>query len=157
MPGGQEHLSSTEYERIVRRLVEQGHDGGNPTVFYEYFSQDCVLMSDPERAFGPSELADRIIRFHEAVPDMTERVQSIHVDGDVVVVRTVREGTFENEWRLVIEGEELVFDPTGEQFRCELAYTGRFEDGEIVEIDGYGHNDLWFAMGIIPDPFSFAR
>ncbi|MCT9096684.1 ester cyclase [Haloarchaeobius sp. HME9146] len=157
MPGGQEHLTSTEYERITRCLVEDGHDRGDPTVFYEHFSKNCVLMSDPTRSFGPSELADRILRFHDAVPDVSETVDSIHVDGDVVVVRTTRTGTFENEWRLSIDGEELVFEPTGEQFSCELLYTARFEDDQIVEIDGYGHNDLWFAMGIIPDPFSFAR
>ncbi|WP_439026363.1 ester cyclase [Haloarchaeobius sp. DT45] len=157
MPGGQEQLKSTEYERIVRRVVEAGHDGGDPTVFYDHFSNDCVLMSDPSKRFGPAELADRILRFHRAVPDVSETVESVHVDGDVVVVRTTRTGTFENEWRLSIEGEELVFEPTGDRFQCELVYTGRFEDDELVEIDGYGHNDLWFAMGIIPDPFSFAR
>ncbi|WP_435358302.1 ester cyclase [Haloarchaeobius sp. DFWS5] len=157
MPGGQQNLNSTDYEAIARRLVDEGHDGGNPTVFYEHIAADCVLMSDPSRYLGANELADRMLRFHRAVPDVEETIDSVHVDGDIVVVRTTRTGTFENEWRLVVDDEELVFDPTGQSFTADLVYTGRFDGDKLVEIDGSGHNDLWFAMGIVPDPFSFAR
>ncbi|WP_435332695.1 ester cyclase [Haloarchaeobius sp. TZWWS8] len=157
MPGGQQNLQSAEYERIVRRLVTMGQDGGDPTVFYEHVAPDCVLMSDPGRRFGAHDLAERMKRFHDAVPDVSENVENVHVDGETVVVRTTRTGTFEHEWRQTIDGEELVFKPTGMRFTCDLVYTVRFDGDQIVEVDGYGHNDLWFAMGIVPDPYTFAR
>jgi predicted ester cyclase len=131
---------------IVRRLVEEGINQANESVFLDVLSPDVV--DHTARPGLPSGRAGwNVYRklFSAGFPDGRWIIASIIAEDDLVAARASFTGTH--------QGEFLGIPPTGRQVTVSATYICRLADGKIVE--RWANSDelgmLW-QLGAIPAP-----
>jgi predicted ester cyclase len=107
---------------VVVRLVEDGINGWNPSIFDEVFTAAAV-----QRAHRDFE------SFKAGFSDWVMDLQELVAEGDVVVARFKCRGTHTGDW--------LGHPPTGKSMVVDEVFFFRFRGGLIEDM--WGLEDTW--------------
>ena len=109
---------SERNKAIVRRLVEEGLNGGRMEVIHDLYAP--ALVADATAWIAP---------FRASFPDVHMEVVELIAEGDTVVGRFTCSGTHLGTW--------LGYAPTGRRFEAiDEVSIYRFRDGRIVDTWG---------------------
>lgn len=115
-----------ENKAIVRRMVEEGTNGGNTSVFDEVISPDAVdHTAPPSQEPGPEGVKKGHAAFKAAFPDAHATMEEMAADGDLVAYRVTMRATN--------EGPFMGLPPTGRSFEASGMNLVRLKDGKLVE------------------------
>jgi predicted ester cyclase len=136
-----------EAERVFRRLIEEGFNGGDLSVADELTSADMVEHQDygPGHAPGAEGVRAVMSSLRRAFPDFRLEIQELVVSGDAAWARLVATGTN--------DGPYMGNPPTGRRMQVNVFDIVRVVDGRIVE--HWGVPDRLSAlqqMGILRQP-----
>jgi predicted ester cyclase len=130
---------------VFMRLIQEGFSAGNLAVVDEVCATDFV---DHQASVQPPnrEGVKGLIRYlHQALPDLTVKVEDIAAEGDKVWARLLAQGTH--------QGVFFGVAPTGKRVEVVLIDICRIEQGKIAE--HWGYSDRLAALeqlGAIPRP-----
>ena len=114
-------------EHVVRRLIEEGFNGGKLGVCDEVVAEALA----EHQAFGPNHAPGAegvkavIASLHRAYPDFHLEIEHLAVDGDLVWLHMHGSGTN--------DGSFMGHPPTGRSMRVDVFDLLRVADGRIVE------------------------
>jgi steroid delta-isomerase-like uncharacterized protein len=107
---------------VVRRLYDEGMNGGNDAVAEELFAPRC---SDNGQARTSEDIRRALLAQQAAFPDWRLVIEDLIAAGDQVVVRWTGRGTHRGTYRGVA--------PTGKSVTNRGITIWRLADGKIVE------------------------
>jgi predicted ester cyclase len=113
-------------KEIVRRTHDEVWSKGNREVIDELYDTDYVAhwTSGPD-THGLAELREVILEARTAFPDLTEDIEQIVAEGDLVVTRFSTGGTF--------KGNIMGISPKDQKVTRQEIAIHRFDNGKIVE------------------------
>jgi steroid delta-isomerase-like uncharacterized protein len=115
---------------VLRRFYEEFWNAGNVDAIDELVADDYVDHQPvPGTPAGKAGFADLIRLWHTGFPDMTETVEALIAEGDLVVGRFTFRGTH--------TGEFMGIAPTGRPVSMTGVDVVRIADGRIAE--------FWYA------------
>lgn len=118
--------TTTENERIARRVPEEIATEKNLDLIEEVFAEDAVEHGPfGQEDRGHDEIRDAIGEFVDAFPDFSATVEDVVSEGDTVAMRVTLRGTHENSFKGL--------SPTNNTFEIQNMVFTRIEDGKIVE------------------------
>ncbi len=120
-------IMSRSPEELVRRLIEEGFNEGNPDVADELISPDMVEHQNfgPDHAPGAEGVKAVIASLRRAFSDFHLEIDDLTVDGDTVWLRMTGTGTH--------DGSFMGNPPTGRSMRTDVFDSLRVENDRIVE------------------------
>jgi steroid delta-isomerase-like uncharacterized protein len=117
-------------EALMRRFYEELWSRGNLEAIPELVAEDFVDHQAPAgQPRGRERLADLVVAWRTAFPDMRETVEDLISDGDKVVGRFPMRGTH--------QGEFMGIAPTGRSVTMRRVDIVRIAGGKIAE--------FWYA------------
>lgn len=122
-------MATTEAENkeLVRQLVDDVFNEGNPDALDDYLTEDYVehTVAVPGGLEGLEAVREYYSDIFNAFPDFEVTIQDLLAEGDKVVQRSLQGGTH--------EGPFLDIEPTGESAEIPGIVIYRIEDGQIAE------------------------
>jgi predicted ester cyclase len=117
----------TDPERIFRRLIEEGFNGGDLRVADELTSPGIAEHQDfgPDHAPGAEGVRAVITSLRRAFPDFHLQIEDLVVSGDTAWARMTATGTH--------GGPFMGNPPTGRRMRVAVFDVIRVADGRMVE------------------------
>jgi predicted ester cyclase len=114
-------------ETVVRRLIDEGFNGGNLDVCDELTAPGLVEHQDfgPGHAGGAEGVKAVIASLHRAYPDFHLEIEHLAVEGELVWLHMTGSGTN--------DGPFMGNEPTGRQMRIDVFDLIRVRDGRMVE------------------------
>lgn len=134
-----------ENKAIVRRIVEDFFNTGNPDIPDEVFAADYVdhTASNPEMR-GPENVRRSISDWRAAFPDTRSTVDVIIAEGDIVAARWTTHATH--------RGEFLGVAPTGKQIAVGWFGVFRLSRGKVIESwDTFNVTEMMQQLEIPPE------
>ncbi len=139
-------MSVEQNKAVVRRLVEDGINKGNLSLFDELITSDAVehLLSP---GFPPGVRGNKqfFSALRTAFPDFHYVIEDEMGEGDYVVQRVTGQGT--------MKGEFMGMKPSGKHAVWSEIHIARLKDGKIVEhwgnVDQLG---MLQQLGFAPTP-----
>ena len=119
-------MSTEANKTLVRRLVEEGINQANESVFLDLLSPD-VVDHYARPGLPPGRAGWNLYRklFRAAFPTGRWEIEDIVAEGDLIAARASFTGTH--------QGEFLGVPPTGRQVTVSAIHICRLADGKIVE------------------------
>jgi predicted ester cyclase len=111
------------HEQAVRRLYEEGVNGGKAQLFEELISEDYV---DELGGRGPAAFAGNVASLRAGFPDIRFTLREVVAEGDRVAVRWTWEGTHAGTFRS--------WAATGRRVTNSGIAIYRFQQGRIVGV-----------------------
>jgi steroid delta-isomerase-like uncharacterized protein len=114
-------------ERLVRRLIEEGFNGGDLSVADAVTAPDLVEHQDfgPDHAPGAEGVRAVIASLRRAFPDFHLQIEDMVVSGDTAWARMTATGTH--------EGPFMGHPPSLRRMRIDVFDVIRVADGRMVE------------------------
>ncbi|ELZ02150.1 ester cyclase [Natrialba aegyptia] len=112
-------------KRLVRRIPEEIFAKGDLDLLDELYSEDAVERNAMGTHQGRPEIRESYNSFLTAFPDVSQTVENIVAEGDLVAVRITSRGTH--------TGELGGIEPTGKEIEVQQMFFARIEDGVIAE------------------------
>ena len=140
-------ITSLDPETIVRRLIEDGFNGGNLAVADELVAPDCVEHQNygPGHPDGADGVKAVIASLRRAFSDFHLSIEDLAVAGDTVWFRMTGSGTN--------DGSFMGHPPTGRTMRTDVFDVVRISDGRIVEHWGVPDRlGVLFQLGLASPP-----
>ncbi len=134
-------------ERLFRRLIEEGFNGGDLSVADAVTSSDFAEHQNfgPDHAAGAEGVRAVITSLRRAFPDFHLQIEDIAVSGDTVWARMTATGTQ--------AGPFMGHPPTGRTMRADVFDVIRVVDGRMVEHWGVPDRlGVLHQLGILPRP-----
>lgn len=120
-------MSAEDNKAAIRRLMEEGFNGGDESVIRRYVAPNFMSNEgESMRATGPEGFIELAAVFKTAFPDGRFILEDIVAEGDKVVTWATFTGTH--------EGPLQGMPPTGKSVRVKDIDLYRFENGMIVEV-----------------------
>ena len=120
-------MTIEENKAIVRRLIEELWNAGNPELAEQLYAPDYVRhgphAEPPIR--GSAALKQFAIMYLAAVPDLHHEIEDQFAKEDSVVSRATAHGTH--------RGDMMGIAPTGKPISFSMFLQHRIADGKIVE------------------------
>ena len=120
-------MSAEENKAIVRRLIEELWNAGNPELADQIYAADyvrhCPHAESPIR--GSAALKQFAYMYLSAVPDLHHEIEDQFAREDGVVSRMTARGTH--------RGEMMGIAPTGKAITFSMFLQHRISGGKIVE------------------------
>ena len=115
-------------KELVRRYTDEVFNEQNYDVVDELLAADIVDHNPavPVEVTSPDEFKESVKLIHAAFPDFEASIESVIVEGDMVVTRTREAGTH--------EGEFAGIEPTGKSVEVQAINIYRIEDDQIAEM-----------------------
>lgn len=133
------------YKVLVRRLFDEGINGGNSAVVDEVVGPGYVNHDFPLPSPGPEGFKQMLGMFRGGFPDLHVALEEVLLEGDKVATR----GT----WRGTHRGEFMGVAPTERQVTVAYCDIWRVENGKLaenwVQMDLLG---LMQQLGVAPAP-----
>ncbi len=132
-------------ERIFRRLIEEGFNGGDLTVADAVTSPDLAEHQDfgPGHAAGAEGVRAVISSLRRAFPDFHLAIEDLVVSGDRAWARMTATGTH--------GGPFMGHPPTGRRMRIDVFDVIRVADGRMVEHWGVPDRlGVLMQLGLVP-------
>ena len=139
-------MSVEQNKTIANRLVEEGINKGNLSLFDELATPDGVDHALPP-GFPPGVAGNKqfFTMLRAAFPDFHYVIEDTIAEGDHVVQRVVGHGT--------MKGEFLGMQPTGKHATWSEMHIVRMKNGKIVEHWGnVGQLGMLQQLGLAPLP-----
>ena len=112
-------------KEIVKRLINDGFNKKDLSLWDKLVSPDCVLKHAPP---GPSSTREawkqNTIMLHTAFPDVHAKIEQIFADGDKVVVYETTTGTHQSDF--------AGMPATGKRASVPAFMMVQFKDGKII-------------------------
>lgn len=138
-------MSSEENKTMVRRVFEEGINGGDESVIDELVSSQYVNHDMPAPAPGADGFKQVVGQFRQAFPDITITIDEQCAEGDIVANRGHFNGTH--------GGDFMGVPATGSTVEVKYMDFWRVRDGKLaenwVQIDVTG---LMQQIGALPAP-----
>jgi predicted ester cyclase len=138
-------MSTETNKALIRRIFEEGMNGGRPAVYDETIAPDYVNHDLPAPAPGPEGFKIVTAMFKAAFPDMHVTIEEEIAEGDKVATRGYFSGTH--------KGEFMGIPPTGKTIKISYIDIWRVANGRgkdnWVQMDMLG---LMQQLGVIPTP-----
>ena len=137
----------TDPERIFRRLIEEGFNGGDLSVCDAVTSSDIVEHQDfgPDHAPGAEGVRAVITSLRRAFSDFHLEIEDLVVNDDAAWVRMTATGTH--------DGPFMGHPPTGRRMRATVFDVIRVADGRMVEHWGVPDRlNVLYQLEILPRP-----
>lgn len=136
-------------KRIVRRMIEEGVNARDLSVFDELISPSFVdHEAEGAAPGGPEGEKESLAAIRESFPDWRWEVEEMLAAEDKVITRYVVRGTH--------RGEYMGAAPTNKEVRIEGINIVRIEGGKIVESWGNSDQLGWLRqLGVVPDEVRF--
>lgn len=134
-------------EAVVRRLIDEGFNGGNLEVADELIATDIVEHQNfgPRHAPGPEGVKAVIASLRRAFPDFHLAIDDLTVAGDTVWLRMTGTGTN--------HGSFMGHPPTGLPMRTDVFDALRVENDRVVEHWGVPDRlGVLFQLGLAQPP-----
>jgi steroid delta-isomerase-like uncharacterized protein len=134
-------------ERLFRRLIEEGFNGGDLSVADAVTSSEFAEHQNfgPDHAAGAEGVRAVITSLRRAFPDFHLQIEDIAVSGDTVWARMTATGTQ--------AGPFMGHPPTGRTMRADVFDVIRVVDGRMVEHWGVPDRlGVLHQLGIVPRP-----
>ena len=134
-------------ETVVRRLIEEGFNGGNLDVVEELNADELVEHQKfgPNHAGGSDGVKAVVSSLRSAFSDFHLEIEDLAVDGDKVWVRMTGSGTN--------DGSFMGNPPTGRRMQTDVFDVCRVVDGKIVEHWGVPDRlGVLFQLGLAQPP-----
>ena len=124
---------SADNKAIIRRFYDEVWNQGHVDVALEVFADDYVRHDLRPTTAPPGAAGQRQIAadFRAAFPDLTDTVELLIAEDDLVVARWTMAGTNTGAWGGV--------PPTGRPLRFSGVNIFRLKDGRVVEV--WNHRD----------------
>lgn len=106
-----------QYREAIRRLYAEFYNDARYELAEEFFHENAVYHEHSKDIYGRQGIANYVKGLFENVPDATNVLEKVTVDGDRVTTNSVITGT----------------DIHGEPVRIEAIATYRFSNGKIIE------------------------
>ena len=139
-------MSVEQNKAVVRRLVEDGINKGNMSLFDELAAADAVEHSLPP-GFPPGVRGNKqfFSMLRAAFPDIHFVIEDVIGEGDYVVQRLAAQGT--------MKGEFMGMKPNGKHAVWSSMDFIRLKDGKVVEYWGIEDQlSMLQQLGFIPAP-----
>jgi predicted ester cyclase len=153
------HLAGTGRQRtieeqncaVVRRLWEEVWNAGNLDAIDELVDRDLVNLGEP--VDGPAFIRDLVVSSRHAFPDGRFTVEHEVAQGEWVVHRVMRTGTFEASWRGFMD-----VAPTGRSFTARHIHMFRVRGSRVVE-HWAARDDLGMLrqLAVLPETGNLSR
>lgn len=137
-----------ENKAVVRRIIEEFLNSGDPDLAGELFHPDFVdhTPSNPDLG-GLQNVKRSVADWHEAFPDTVNVVEELIAEGDMVAARWVTRGTH--------RGEFMELAPTGRSIEVGSSGIFRTSGGKVVESwDHFDALGMLEQLGAAPKPKS---
>ena len=134
-------------ERVFRRLIERGFNGGDLSVADAVTSPEIVEHQDfgPDHAPGAEGVRAVISSLRRAFSDFHLQIEDIAVSGDTVWARLTATGTH--------DGPFMGHPPTRRRMRANVFDVIRVVDGRMVEHWGVPDRlSVLYQLEIVPRP-----
>ena len=135
----------TDPERVFRRLIEEGFNGGDLGVCEAVTAPDLAEHQDfgPDHAPGAEGVRAVITSLRRAFPDFHLEIEDLVVSGDAAWARMTATGTH--------DGPFMGHPPTGRTMRISVFDIVRVVDGLMVEHWGVPDRlGVLFQLGLMP-------
>lgn len=136
-----------EAERVFRRLIDEGFNGGDLSVADELTSPEMVEHQDygPGHAPGAEGVRAVISSLRRAFPDFRLEIEDLTVSGDAAWARLIASGTH--------DGPFMGHPPTGRRMQANVFDVVRVVDGRLVEHWGVPDRlSVLYQLGILKQP-----
>lgn len=137
----------TTPEAVVRRLIEEGFNGGDLDVVEALNSDDLVEHQKygPNHQPGAEGVKAVVSSLRSAFSDFHLEIEDLTVDGDKVWIRMTGSGTN--------DGSFMGHAPTGRRMQTDVFDICRVVDGKIVEHWGVPDRlGVLFQLGLAQPP-----
>lgn len=111
-------------KQLVRRIPEGVFAEGD-LALDELYAEDAIEHNAMGDHQGRAAIRKSFEAFLTAFPDISQTVENIIAEGDMVAVQITSRGTH--------EGELMGFEPTGNEIEVQQMFFVRIEDGMIAE------------------------
>ncbi|WP_323174119.1 ester cyclase [Natrialba sp. PRR66] len=112
-------------KQLVRRIPEEIFAEGDLDLLDELYAEDAVERNAMGTHRGRPAIRESYNSFLTAFPDVSQTVENIVAEGDLVAVRITSRGTH--------TGELGGIGPTGTEIEVQQMFFARIEDGVIAE------------------------
>lgn len=112
-------------KQLARRIPEEIFAEGDLELLDELYAEDAVERNAMGTHKGRPEIRESYDSFLTAFPDISQTVENIVAEGDLVAMRITSRGTH--------KGELGGLEPTGKQIEVQQMFFVRIEDGMITE------------------------
>ena len=125
--GSLELKKTNDLKRLVRSMIEEGWNRGDIAAF-EVSLADSVHFhyAGTPRTLTRDDMAQLVLRWREAFPDLRMEVEELLAEGELVAARLTLSGTHRAPWAGVA--------PTGKRIKMALMMFFRFEGAKMVEL-----------------------
>ena len=137
---------SDKNKQLVRRLVEEGFNKGNPSIADELVAANYVYREPTVgEKRGPQGFKELMTMYRSAFPDARMTIKEQVGEGDAVVTRWTGTGTH--------RGALMGFAPTGQQVSVEGVSISRIVNGKIAEeFSTYDALGMFRQLGVVAAP-----
>ena len=117
-----------ENKVVVRRLVDELHNGGKVELAGEFFGKACILHfpRTPGPLQGTEAIKGFVAMIHSTFPDFHITIEDMIAEGEKVVVRGTISGTFKDAFAGI--------PPTGQSATWTATGVYHVVDGKVVEV-----------------------
>jgi steroid delta-isomerase-like uncharacterized protein len=139
-------MSTEANKALVRRLLDEGFNGGNMALFDELLAPDFV-NHDPvvPEAVDREGLKQWWLGMRASFPDLHTDIEALIAEGDLVMKRAVGRGTQTQAFH--------GYPATGKTFTNPTISIYRIVGGQIKELWwGYDALGVLMQLGMIPQP-----
>ena len=124
-------------KEIVKRLINEGFNKNDLSLWDELVSSDCILKTAPEGAAATREgWKQNTTMLHQAFPDIQAEIQSIVAEEDKVIVYETTTGTHQGAFAGVPATGNLVSVPAFMMAQLKdgkiIAQWNLFDSGQIM-------------------------
>ncbi|GAA0255117.1 ester cyclase [Haladaptatus pallidirubidus] len=112
-------------KRLARRIPEEIFAEGDLDLLDELYAEDAVERNAMGTHRGRPAIRESYNSFLTAFPDVSQTVENIVAEGDLVAVRITSRGTH--------KGELGGLEPTGKEIEVQQMFFARIKDGRITE------------------------
>lgn len=112
-------------KQLVRRIPEDVFAEGDLDLLNELYAEDAIEHNAMGDHQGRTAIRESFEVFLTAFPDISQTVENIIAEEDMVAIQITSRGTH--------EGELMGFEPTGNEIEVQQMFFVRIEDGMIAE------------------------
>lgn len=112
-------------KQLVRRIPEDVFAEGDLDLLNELYAEDAIEHNAMGDHQGRTAIRESFEAFLTAFPDISQTVENIIAEEDMVAIQITSRGTH--------EGELMGFEPTGNEIEMQQMFFVRIEDGMIAE------------------------
>lgn len=112
-------------KQLARRIPEEVFVEGNLELLDELYAEDAVEHNAMGTHQGRPAIRESYNNFLTAFPDVSQTVENVVAEGDLVAMRITSRGTH--------TGELGWLEPTGKEIGVQQMFFARIENGKIIE------------------------